>query len=355
MKPLAIWAGFAVFLIAGTLLGAALPYSLRGIDPETRFVDPRLTGMDTADAPIWSNDLMWRMGWVSGSGRIEGKKASDSVAAIDDGLDSAKPLPHWSTLALIRLQGQLGWECRGCAAVFREQRPLVAVTRNGGEVLAQLRTPEGRLLGWMSLDTATLWSLHFFVDHRYRQESDSSDAAFLRRVRDESREYVRRREGGTPEPKERRWIVRETDLMGQFRHFSTRVVDLDLQEHLRKFDTLSIDSVRLARQVESTPVRRISQEEHGVIGLAGEIGLQSKACYRRVSNGEIFFRSRRTGAHLVTSAWNSSGKPVAWNAIDSGWGPAMPIWFHLDRQACLESTDSVIPRPSLFRRIFHLQ
>jgi len=207
----------------------------------------------------------------------------------------------------------------------------------------------------MSLDTATLWSLHFFVDRRFQKESDSSEVAFLRRVRDESREYVRKREGGTPEPKERRWIVRATDLLDQFRHFSTRVVDLDLQEHLRKFDTLSTDSVRLAKRVESTPVRRISQEEHGVLGLAGEIGLQSKSCYRRISNGEIVFRSRRNGAYLITSAWNSVGKPVAWNAIDSAWGPVMPIWFHLDRQACLEQTDSVASRPSLFRRIFHLQ
>ena len=96
-------------------------------------------------------------------------------------------------------------------------------------------------------------------------------------------------------------------------------------------------------------------EELDVLGLVANIGIESKSCYRRISNGDISFRTRRTGSWRVTSAWNSSGKPVAWNAIDSGWGPAMPIWFHLDRQACLESTDSVIPRPSLFRRIFHLQ
>ena len=310
--------------------------------------------MDTADVQIWTNDLLWRMGWVATSCRIEGKTVADSERVVRDGLDSSSALPRWSSLALIRLQGELGWECRGCGAVFREQRPLVSVSQAGGDVLAQVRTPQGRLVGWMSLDTATLWSLHFYVDRRFQQECDSGDAAFLRRVHDEARDDIRRREGGTPEPKERRWIVRETDLMGQFRHFSSRVVDLDLQEHLRKFDTLSTDSVRFAKLAETVPTRRITPEEHGVLGLAGEIGLQSKSCYRRISNGEITFRSRSTGAYLVTSAWNSLGKPVAWNAIDSSWGPLMPTWFHLDREACLEGTDSAVPRPSLLQRILHL-
>lgn len=311
---------------------------------------------DTSDRIIWDNTLLSRMRWVPTSGSGESSPGKDSSEVIKAGLDdSGLWRSRWADLSLIRLHGEMGWACSGCGYVLNDAYSKVSILASGTEYVAQARTPDGLLVGWMTTDTVTRWSFNFFIDREFQRHSDSSTKAFYERINRGGSAIVRLRESGAPEPKNRKWVLRETDRMGQFRHFSTKVVDLDQQEHLLRVGKSSTDSVRFAKIVDTTPARRISPEELDVLGLAANIGITSKSCYRRISNGDISFRTRRTGSWRVTSAWNPQGKPVAWNALDTASGFQFPIWFHLDRQACLEQTDSVVPRTSLFRRIFHLQ
>lgn len=310
---------------------------------------------DTSDRITWDDMLRLRMSWVPTSGSGGSSLGKDSSEVINVGLDdSGLRRNRWADLSLIRLHGELGWGCSGCGYVLNDAYSRVSILASGTEYVALARTSAGVLVGWMTTDTVTRWSFNFFINREFQRQSDSSIKAFNEQINRDGLAYVRRREAGTPEPHNRKWVMRETDRMGQFRHYSSKVVDLDLLEHLQRFDTASTDSVRFARIVDMTPTRRIAPEELDVLGLAANIGITSKSCYRRISNGDISFRTRRTGSWRVTSAWNPQGKPVAWNALDTASGFQFPIWFHLDRDACLEKTDSVAPPSSFLQRILHL-
>lgn len=306
------------------------------------------------DRIVWTNQSRIRMDWVPSIGRDPSKTETESTLVVRRGLDSsATNLAIWSTLSLVRLHGEMGWTCRDCGYVLNKSDAKVAIQMIGTEYVAQARTPEGTLVGWMTTDTVSRWSLNYFIDREFLRKDDSSSTAFRSQIRRDGREYVRRKNAGVPEPRERKWILREADLLGQFSHFSSRVIDPDLDDYLFRLDTASIDSVSVSEQVSKAKLRRIQPEELDVLGLAATIGMLSKSCYRRISNGEISFRTRRTGSWRVTSAWNSNGKPVAWDALDTASDFQFPIWFHLDRQACLETTDSVSARPSFLHRLFH--
>lgn len=317
--------------------------------------------LDTAsafdvDRPLWTNRLRIRMGWIPTLGRDPAKTPAESVSVVQAGLDgAAKTQPYWQTLALIRLHGEMGWTCRGCGYVLNDPMALIAWDTLGAEGVIQARTPDGALVAWMTLDTTTRQSFQFFIDRGFQRRSDSSSKAFCDRIRQDGRNFVRQKYTGVPQPRNRSRMLREPDLIGQFSHFSSRVVDLELDDYLDRLDTISFDSVRYSELASKAELRRLLSEELDVLGLAANIGVTSKSCYWRISNGDISFRTRRTGSWRVTSAWNPQGEPVAWNALDTASGFPFPIWFHLDRDACLEKTDSVASRPSLFRRIFHLQ
>jgi len=341
-------------------LGSALALLLIGCDRSDSAParDPSLDSVSVPelDRPVWTNQLRIRMDWVPSLGRDPAKTTAESTSVVQAGLDSAaKTMARWSTLSLVRLHGEMGWTCRGCGHVMNDPLARIALDSMGTEKIIQVRPPDGAPVAWMTIDTSTRQSFLFYIDREFQRQSDSSTNAFRDRIRQTGLNYVRRQNAGIPQPRTRKDVLPEVELMGQFSHFSTRVVDLELDDYLDRLDTPSIDSVRYSEIVSKAKLRSIQPEELNVLGLAANIGITSKSCYRRISNGDISFRTRRTGSWRVTSAWNPQGKPVAWNALDTASTFQFPIWFHLDRQACLEQTDSVASRPSLFRRIFHLQ
>ena len=336
------WLAVGITLAVACFLGGRASVPHAPIPASSRL--GRITSIsDTLDRPVWTNQLLLRMNWTTSPGGTPDVTKADSVRIIGLGLDdSALPRNRWADLALIRLHGEMGWSCSGCGFVLNDPYAQLAIQTDQAEYVAQARTSEGKLVAWMTVDTATRWSLHYALDPVFLRQADSASAAFWSGIKKSVTTHARSRDADTREPREHKSILRQTELMGQLDHFSSRMVDLDLLDYLHRLDTTSVDSVRLAALVSQAPTRRILSEELDVMGLATTVGLQSKSCYKQISHGDIRFRTRRSGSWRVTSAWNSAGKPVAWNAIDSGDGFQFPIWFHLDRDACLERADSAV-------------
>jgi hypothetical protein len=188
----------------------------------------------------------------------------------------------------------------------------------------------------MTLDTLTRQSFHFSIDRKFVRRDDSASAAFEADIRKSGRNYALKREFQRQEPKGRGDVLREVDRMGQFSHFSSRVVDLDEEDRLGRLDIVSEDSVRFSRLASKAVARHLQPEELDALGLAANIGITSRSCYLRLSQGTLEFRSRRTGSWRVTSVWNVKGKPVAWFALDTGSTFPFPLWYHVDREGCLE-------------------
>jgi hypothetical protein len=180
--------------------------------------------------------------------------------------------------------------------------------------------------------------LRIFDRFCFLRASAESDMSFLRLIHgDESLAGESRLLAGLAK-------MNDPLALAQFRHFSSAGHGSGGNSELD-----CVENAAMLREVQSSS---LSADELDDLGLAANIGITSKSCYRRISNGDISFRTRRTGSWRVTSAWNPQGKPVAWDALDNS-GFQFPIWFHLDREACLETTDSVSARPSFLHRLFH--
>lgn len=298
---------------------------------------PQRAGNANFERPAWTDRLRNRMSWIANVGHDRSKSQADSAAVLRAGLDdSARALDRWRTLALIRLQGEMGWTCKGCGALLNDPKAKVAIGAIGQELLVQARTQTGAPVAWMTLDTLTGQSFHFSIDRKFVRRDDSASADFEDYIRKSGRDQARKREAQRPEPKVREHVLREVDLMGQFSHFSSRVVDLDEQDRLRRLDIVSEDSVRFSRLASKAVARHIQPEELDALGLAANIGITSRSCYLRLSQGALAFRTRRTGAWRVTSTWNAKGQPVAWFALDTSSTFPFPLWFHVDRWSCLD-------------------
>lgn len=292
---------------------------------------------DSFEAPLWSDRLRVRMSWIPSLGRDPSKSVMDSTVVIRAGLDdSAQVLDRWTTLSLVRLHGEMGWTCKGCGGLLNDPKSRIGFDVSCSERLVQARTPSGSLVAWMTLDTVSGKSFHYFIDREFVRRDDSASVAFDAFIRKTSRDQARKRDAGAVPPKRGAHLLREVDRMGQFSHFSSLVADLDIEDRLGRIDSVSQDSVRFSRLARKAATRRILPEELDALGLAANIGITSRSCYGRVTNGEITFRTRRKGTWRVTSAWNAQGKPVAWNALDTASDFPFPLWFHLDRDACRE-------------------
>lgn len=297
---------------------------------------------DTVDYPIWSNPLRSRMSWIPDLGRDPSKSSEESTTVVGDGLNaSGGSRVDWQMLSLVRLHGEMGWSCRGCGYVLNDLRVRLTTSGHGSKYGIQVESLEGSPVAAMVLDTNSGRTYCYSIDSTFLRTSAETDESFFRRFHGDGTLLGEARLSAELAK------MNDPQTLAQFRHFSSAGYGSG--------ENSGVDCFKVATTLGRVQKRSISMEELDVLGLAANIGITSKSCYRRISSGDISFRTRRTGSWRVTSAWNPQGKPVAWNALDTASGFQFPIWFHLDRQACLEQTDSVIPRPSLFRRIFHLQ
>lgn len=297
---------------------------------------------DTSDRIIWDNALLSRMSWVPTSGSGESSLGKDSSEVVKIGLDdSGNWRSRWADLSLIRLHGEMGWTCRGCGYVLNDLRVRLTTSGQGSKYGIQVESLEGSPVAAMVLDTNSGRSYCYSIDSTFLRTSAEADESFFRRFHGDGTLLGEARLSAELAK------MNDPQTIVQFRHFSSAGSGTG--------ENSGVDCFKVVTTLDRVQKRSISMEELDVLGLAANIGITSKSCYRRISSGDISFRTRRTGSWRVTSAWNPQGMPVAWNALDTASGFQFPIWFHLDRDACLEKTDSVASRPSLLQRILHLQ